>query len=217
VRFLAVSFVLSVVNLANGAPADYVPKDLVTTEVRDMDALVRALDAFIRRADPLDKKPQVPRAELDAVSADAEAVKRAIPQFQRGISSIMGKLQAAGKWSPELDTFVESRLKATGAPDGVLQDLRTNGGARAVLQNASGAVTGLAQAVDRNVTELRGKSIVSRLLEELLGKTAYASWSLRDRATACRIYLAAKIACSLGEQMSCHDAVFYGAICRGDQ
>lgn len=198
-----------------GAAAPYVPKDLLTTEVRDLNTLVQALETFLKRADPLDKKAQVSKAEIDVLVVDAEAVKRAIPTFQRGVASLISKLQAGGKWTPEFDASIESRLNQPGVDSSVLRGVRQQGGARTVLQSAAAAATDVGRAVDRNVTELRGKTLIGRLLQELIGTPVHASFSLVERGRACLIFKAAQIGCAAGFTLDCHDAVFFGAICRG--
>ena len=192
----------------------YVTVDLLSAERRDTREFIGAFDKFLKRADALDKQTTVTKSELDALIADAEAVKRAIPTFQRGASAMVSKLRTAGKWTPELDAFVERQLKAKGTSDARLQGLRTNGGARAVLESAATKIAELPAALDQDIRALRTKSgVVQRLVEELLGKPVYASlWS---RAHACWMVYWLMPDCGMGDQDACFWVNYYCLQCVG--
>ena len=187
---------------AEPATSQYVAADLLSAERQDARSLFTAFDRFFKRADALDKKTSVTKSELDAVVADAEAVKRAIPTFQRAISSMISKLKTAGKWTPELDTFVENQLKTKGVSDARLREFRENGGARRALEIAGAKSAELTAALDGDIKALRAKSgFVQRLLGELLGKPVYAS--LFSRLHACWLVHVYMDSCAMGDATDC--------------
>lgn len=207
VTIMAAGLLLS----ANAASADdYVPKGTVTREdVRGTEALVRALHSFAKRADQLQRKSQASKSEIDALAADAESVKRTVPQFQRAASNVVNKLKGAGKWTPELDAFVADGFKAN--PE-ALRALRSAGGARALLQGASPTAAGLARKLDDDVKALRGKSAVGRLLEEILGKPAFAYYNCGT--SCCLTWLVYRTMCRMtGGTDVCTDTLVYGSLC----
>jgi hypothetical protein len=184
---------VTLIVMANGliaAPAalaqDYVPKSLLATEMRDISALTTALDQLDRVAAALERKAQISKSEIDSAQAEADAVKQALPQFQRALSSVINKLQAAGKWTPELDAFVEGRLKARGASASVQQEFKRLGGARGVFQYLAAIGGDVTRAVDADVAALRRKGVVNRLLDELLGTPVHAGLIKMIQAVACR-------------------------------
>ena len=193
------------------AGEDYVPKQLLTNEIREIQSFGRTLQTFVRNVDALEKKAQRSKSEIDSIASEAEAVKRAIPQFQRAAWGAIQKLQAAGKWTPELDTYLEQQLKEQGAPVSALQDVRSRGGARAVFQNAASLATDLHRQVDEDVKTLRGKSVARRLLEELVGTPVCAGLT---QAGYCLLCKAETFFCSLGASGDCWNAAANCFICR---
>lgn len=171
-------------------------KGVVTTEARDMSALVDALDRYERRAVALEKTAKPATAEIDALQSEGEVVKRASSSYQRALTGLIGKLKGAGKWTPDFDAVVETKAKAD--PQ-LLQELRKHGGARSAMEKASGIAGGLGRAIDDDLRTLRGKSVARRLLEELTGIPVSAT-ALSD---FCPLRAIASAVCRLGPDMSC--------------
>jgi hypothetical protein len=171
-------------------------KGVVTTEARDMTALVDALDRYERRVVTLEKAVQPATTDLDALQSDGDAVKRATASYQRALSGVIAKLRSAGKWTPEFDAYVETKAKAD--PE-LLQALRKLGGARSAMERASGAIGGLPRLVDDDLRALRAKGIARQLLEQLTGTPVAAT----ARQDGCIIRYIASTLCRIGPDGTC--------------
>jgi hypothetical protein len=184
--------------LAAAQPDPDYAKGVVTTEARDMSAIVDALDRYEKRAVSLDRIAKPPTSEIDALQSEGEGVKRALPSYQRALTGVIGKLKSTGKWTPDFDAFVETRAKADPP---LVQELRKLGGARSAMEKASGIAGGLGRAVDEDVKTLRGKSLAHRLLEELTGRPVSAL-----RADTCSMRYVASAMCRISLDGNCAPA-----------
>jgi hypothetical protein len=153
-----------------------VQASLVSAERNDIGQLSTALSQFLTAADALDKRGNASRSELDALTTNANHVKQATLTYQRAMQSALAKLQASGRWTPDLDRFVEDRLSAANATN-TLNYVRLHGGARAAFQASLTNITSLGPSLDGDLRHLRGSGLSTRALEALIGTPVEASLS----------------------------------------
>lgn len=168
------------------------PASSFSAERSDIKTLSIALGRFLAKADPLEGKASVAKGDLDAVLANADDVKRAVPAFQRAVSSAIAKLQANGRWTADLDSFVEAQLRARGATN-TLNFVRLNGGVRAALQSSVSTIANVGSSLDADVRRIRGQGLAARALAELIGTPVDAS--LRSWVSLCASRYADGVLC----------------------
>ncbi len=157
------------------APAAAQPSaDLLKSEQADLQAFGTQMRELVKLVDGVDEKAKPTKAEADALARQAAVVKRLLPAYQRALSSSIGKIKAAGKWTQELDARVERRSPARASV------LRTSGGARAVLEKGATDpdLTNLERTLDDYIREINGRGVIARLIDELTGVPVLAKSAL---------------------------------------
>jgi hypothetical protein len=183
--FIAVVQLGGAVAGAQAAAEPYVPKELVATEARQLATAAEGIAQYLQKVASLEKQTTVSRADLDAVQASADSVKRSLSASQTAMRAVVGKLKAAGKWTPELDAYVVRQLRAAGVDPRVGEAIQRLGGYRAVADRALAEAAGVTAEVDGSVAELRAKSIARMLLQELTGRRVQC---VNPRTTCLYIY-----------------------------
>jgi hypothetical protein len=90
--------------------------------------------------------------------------------MQNALRTTVSKLRNAGKWTPELDAFIDEQMRKGGASPPALQLIARQGGFRAAVQEASTAIGRLAAEIDDDIKALRRPtSALGQLVEALLG------------------------------------------------
>lgn len=163
--------------------------------------VVAALDRYDRRFGPLEGRSNVASADVDAVALEVNAVKQALPAFTRAVGSTISRLQGAGKWTAEFDTFTAAQLQTSGMSAGAVAAVQRAGGPRAILQRTAGLSTDLSGALDREVAGLRHKLSLTRWLEPVLGVPVQAG--LLSTIKACYYRISYGIDCANGVLGSC--------------
>jgi hypothetical protein len=135
-----------------------------SAQMRDLGKLVDSIDVMA--------KPT--KADVDALTRQAEAVKRSIPIFRQNVSSAISKIKGIGGWNPDLDALVERRLQRQ-SPER-LAAFRAGGGARALLEKVAGHpdLNALPAELDLYIREISGRGVIGRLIEELTGVPMFA-------------------------------------------
>lgn len=172
--------------LAEQAPEPYVPRDLIAAEGRQLGSAANEIGRYLRQIDVLGKQKSISRSELDAVQASADSVKRSLGPSQTALRAAIGKLKAAGKWTPELDAYVVSQFRTAGVDPRVAQFIQRAGGYRALAERVLAEGGTIGAELDASIAELRSKSVARMLLEELTGRRVQCA----DLGRMCATYLA---------------------------
>jgi hypothetical protein len=152
------------------APAPYVPPDLIAAEGRQLGSAATEMASYLRQIEALDKQTSIAPSDLVAVQASADRIKRSLGATQTAVRAAIGKLKAAGKWTPELDAYVVSQFKSAGVDPRVGQFIQSAGGYRALADRALADGGKIGAELDASIAELRSKSVARMLLEELTGR-----------------------------------------------
>jgi hypothetical protein len=152
-------------------------RQVLSAEVPDFKAAHTRLEEFARLADRLDKAPKISRAEFELLQREAVGLKATLPGFQRALSSSISKLRSSGNWNQTLDDAVAQALQRDGQTE-ALQEVRSAGGARALLQKGASDITRAPAEIDDLVRELQPKSAWHWLVDPLLGQPVHAGFGI---------------------------------------
>jgi hypothetical protein len=166
---IAVASLITTANVPVSVQDPYVAPDLLKTEVQDIVTAGQALVRFEDHAAALEQKKPLSQADLEGLQTEADLFKRTLPAYQRALSSSTAKLKSAGKWTPQLDTFVEQKLRENRIDDRIILQLKSAGGYRALLDRAAASMTQLGSEVDKRIAELRGTAAIQQIIDFFLG------------------------------------------------
>jgi hypothetical protein len=170
---LASILVTACAGVSAAQPKALAPNPLTKSEAAELDKIRARLEEFGTLAERLQRQPRLARTEFDNLQQQADGLKPLMPTAQRMVVSAISKLRSAGQWNADLDAFVVERLQRAGETE-ALNEVRTAGGARALLGQASSMFSGAANAIDSQMRDLAPKTALQRLLEPLLGQPVQA-------------------------------------------
>jgi hypothetical protein len=161
----------------------YLSPDLLKAESRQAEAFGNALSQYLDQYSRLKKQTAVAAADLAQLQTTGQSVKAQLGSMQAAMREAISKLRGAGKWTPELDAFVEQQMRKGGASPAALQLIARGGGFRAVVQEAANIAGQLGAEIDGDITALqRPPGVFGQLLQALLGTPV----SCAGAVTACR-------------------------------
>jgi hypothetical protein len=148
----------------------YLSPDLLKAESGQAEPFGNALSQYLQQYSKLKKQTAVAPADLAQLQRTGESVKAQLGSMQVAMRGAISKLRGAGKWTPELDAFVEQQMRKAGASPAALQLIARGGGFRAVVQEAANIGGQLGAEIDGDITALqRPAGVFGQLLEALLG------------------------------------------------
>lgn len=157
-------------SLAFAQPEPYLSPDFLKAESRQVEAFGNVLSQYLDQYSRLRKQTSVAPPDLAQLQRAGQAVKAQLGSMSAAMRGAISKLRSAGKWTPELDVFVEQQMRKGGASPAALQLIARGGGFRAVVQEAANIAGQLGGEIDADITGLqRPTSAFRQLLEALLG------------------------------------------------
>ncbi|MEW6211902.1 MAG: hypothetical protein AB1631_26335 [Acidobacteriota bacterium] len=141
----ATALVLCFTIAATGARTTAMPAaDInLSAEEQTIASFDNLLNRFDRSGSDLDRKAAVTRIEFNSVKAQADEIKKQIPQMQQAIRSLISRLDSA-----RLFASVEAKLAAAIRNENVKSSIRAQGGLRRILEQSASQSSGLATEID---------------------------------------------------------------------
>jgi hypothetical protein len=196
---LAITLATPTIGVAQPSPAGkgaFIESALIKTEADSLGSFVTRLgdyDAKVKQVRATKGSPLLPQ-----LRSQADQLKSATPTAQRDIRSIVDKLQRAGKWTAELDTYVIDQLKKAGADPRGIALIQSEGGARAVLTTVQNQLPTLNQDIDADLKDVSATAANTTGLPGLVAcETVYAG------RAKCLIFVAAAVACAAIDALPC--------------
>lgn len=184
---LAVCIVLQPV-VANAQPRE-LPSPLAEGTLSSETTTLRNFaDAFFRhgrRAQQLERQSTISEHDVEQLRQLGERIRPLVGGARQAAASVVLKLKAARKWTPELDAIVVERLRAQRASATILDTVQNSGGARALLDRVANQFFDEVPAVLEEVRrEVQPKSRIGLLLEPVLGQPVSAAMTKTQGALA---------------------------------
>jgi hypothetical protein len=137
----------------------YLDPNFIAPESTALDSFRKYLQDFSAETETLQRKARITREEKERTAVLAKEVKDSIPLAKQHFESVIEKIKSDGKWTPELDTYMVEQVSRMEMPsetkDAFINQVKRNGGARAVLEKALQVLPDAGKDIDdtRNAIE----------------------------------------------------------------
>ncbi len=161
-----------------------------STEAQALESFGNALAAYIEQENGLRKKATLTRAELAALRAKGDDLKRRLASVQQTFRSFTKKLQDYGRWQ-NIDNEIFARIK-----DAQLQSLlKSEGGPKQIWTDIANNVNGFAREIEADTQNLSNKVREQSLkgangLQDRAARVAYHPAPVFWKSLKCRVAIA---------------------------
>ncbi len=149
----ATALILCFTIAATGARTTANTADInLSAEEQTISSFDNLLSNFDKNVSDLGKKAAVTRVEFNSAKAQADEIKKQIPQMQQAIRSLISRLDSA-----KLFASAEAKIVAAIRNESVKSSIRAQGGVKRILEQAASQSNGLTKEIDSMLEGLTRK------------------------------------------------------------
>ena len=182
---------VSAVSRQNPNPPPFLPRDFASQETAALDSFGKSLKDFSDKLKAVDGSARPSSQQIDELESKANSLKGKVSAFKNSMERYIQKVKDAGKFTPELDSFIEAELSKSGKTE-LVQAIRSSGGARAALQKSASESNKVTEGVDEAMREIKGRGATVRKVA--MSSSLIANAPPLKRSPLCKVYWAALVA-----------------------